>query len=196
MNAEIKNTLQEIGNVIKQLFAEAPAPVEPAAPAAAFSPYQLQDGTAIEVEALEVGKLVKVNGAPAPAGEHILSDGTKIEVDAAGIITEISAPEPEMPAEASAAAPQFNAEEKFAELQSAYDQKFAEQAELINKQNQAFEQHKQEFAKLHGAFKQLIEVVGKLAEAPVAEPVTPAPNNFSTQKQDLASSINSILKNK
>lgn len=63
---------------------------------------KLVDGvTEVEYEKLEPGFplfVVAADGStktPAPAGEHKLEDGTEIEVDAAGIIMEVSAPEVE-----------------------------------------------------------------------------------------------------
>lgn len=63
---------------------------------------KLQDGvTVIEYEKLEPGMpvfVVSEDGStktPAPEGEHVLEDGTVIEVDAQGIIMEISAKEEE-----------------------------------------------------------------------------------------------------
>lgn len=63
-----------------------------------FIDSKLEDGTVIKVDKLEVGGLVEVadadgNYTPAPEGEHILEDGTKVVVDAEGIITEVIAPE-------------------------------------------------------------------------------------------------------
>jgi hypothetical protein len=54
----------------------------------------LADGTVVEVEKLEIGfpvSIVAEDGSltPAPEGEHILEDGTKIKVDANGVIAEI-----------------------------------------------------------------------------------------------------------
>jgi len=51
--------------------------------------YTLEDGTPIEVSALEVGGSVVVGDAPAPVGDHKLSDGTIITVDEMGIIVSI-----------------------------------------------------------------------------------------------------------
>lgn len=56
----------------------------------------LADGTIVEVEKLEVGfpvSIVAEDGSmtPAPEGEHTLEDGTKIKVDANGVIAEIMA---------------------------------------------------------------------------------------------------------
>ena len=64
---------------------------------------KLQDGvTVVEYEKLEVGMPVFIVSAegdvktPAPEGEHVLEDGTIIEVDAQGIIMEISSVESEI----------------------------------------------------------------------------------------------------
>jgi hypothetical protein len=79
-----------------------------------FETAKLKDGTVVEVEKLEVGfpvVIVNEDGSktPAPQGEHVLEDGKCIEVDANGIISEISAPEAE--AEEVAAIPAAMAEE-------------------------------------------------------------------------------------
>lgn len=53
----------------------------------------LEDGTAVTIEPdLSEGAIVTIGGAPAPEGEHTLSDGTLITVDASGVITSITAP--------------------------------------------------------------------------------------------------------
>lgn len=69
---------------------------------------KLVDGvTTIEYERLEPGFPVFViaedgeTKTPAPAGEHKLEDGTEIEVDEAGMIVEVSAPEVEESEEAT-----------------------------------------------------------------------------------------------
>lgn len=67
---------------IKQAFSEMGA-----------TTYKLADGTEIAISLLETGGEVTVNGAPAPAGDHTLEDGTVITVDEAGIILEVKNPE-------------------------------------------------------------------------------------------------------
>jgi len=69
----------------------------------------LSDGTAIEYEKLEPGFPVFIvdaegNQTPAPAGEHVLEDGTTIEVDEAGLIMEVAAPGEEGAEDAAEAA--------------------------------------------------------------------------------------------
>ena len=64
---------------------------------------KLMDGTAVEVERFEVGYpafIVAEDGSktPAPTGEHTISDGTVIEIDENGLISEISTAEEEVEA--------------------------------------------------------------------------------------------------
>jgi hypothetical protein len=76
--------------------------------AAASPTYTLADGTPIEVSELVIGGTVIVGDAPAPAGEHILSDGQTIVVDDKGVITEIrpvAVEAPEIPGVEDMAAP-------------------------------------------------------------------------------------------
>ena len=78
-----------------------------------FESAKLVDGTVLEYERLEPGfgvLIVAADGSksPAPAGEHVLEDGTKIELDEAGLIIEVSAAgeeEAEAESEAGAEAP-------------------------------------------------------------------------------------------
>lgn len=104
-------TPKEILAKIKAMFdapAFTPAAAAPAAavPGAAAAPtpiptptiFKLKDGTEISVmiddpavSALpDVGDMVTVTGAPAPAGDYVLEDGTTLTVDATGAITAVS----------------------------------------------------------------------------------------------------------
>lgn len=65
------------------------APVEPAKPKTA----KLMDGTEVEISEYAPGGVVTIAGAPAPAGDHTLEDGTTITLAEGGVITEIEAPE-------------------------------------------------------------------------------------------------------
>lgn len=187
--SEIKSILKGIGETIKVLLAEQPAPVAPqpeAQPAQKFAGYMLQDGTPIEVESLEPGKVVMINGAPAPAGEHILSDGTKIELDEMGVITEVSAPEIEdVPAPVAApvaqAAPQFDAQARFAEVEAAFSAQISELKAAVDQQNQVINQ--------------LFEAVKQMADLPVAQaPVQPA-QAFESAEDKRAGLVSFLKKN-
>jgi len=85
----------------------------------------LADGTPVKITELAVGGIVTINDQPAPAGEHLLSDGTKIYVGENGAITEIEAPE-EVPA--ALAAEDMGA--KFSAFESVTNEKF--QATKLN----------------------------------------------------------------
>lgn len=90
---------------IKQMFAEAgelpvvqqEEVIPSAEPTESAKEYVLQSGVKVMIDKLEVGGKVAVldeagNMAPAPMGEHILADGTKITVDEAGSIVAIETP--------------------------------------------------------------------------------------------------------
>ena len=87
-----------------------------------FETAKLKDGTIIEVEKLEVGfpvSIVAEDGtkSPAPEGYHELEDGTKVKVDANGMISEIATSEAEVAeGEEVAAIPAAMAEETEVEV--------------------------------------------------------------------------------
>lgn len=112
----------------------------------------LKDGTKVEVTELAVGGIVTIEGVPAPAGEHTLSDGTMIVVGDNGAITEIKPAESEVEVEVSVPAVEdmgakFSAfenstNEKFASYESKfanYEQKFADYETRLNKATQVIE---------------------------------------------------------
>ena len=181
--SELKQILKGIGDTIKVLLAEQPAPVAPVQPEqpAVFADLLLQDGTPIQVESLEPGKVVMINGAPAPAGEHILSDGTKIELDANGVIIEIEAPQPEAPAApVEQAAPAFDADTFRSEIEANFSAQIQGLQAEIAKQNQVINQ--------------LFEAVQKMAEMPVAAPPAPTSNfeEAENPRESLVKFIKSI----
>jgi hypothetical protein len=191
--------VQDTLNKIKALFSEQPAPA-PAAPAAEPAPapaYALADGTAVEIDKLEVGGIVKIAGTPAPEGEHVLQTGEKITTDANGVITEVKAPEaqPEAPAapdEMGAFRSEFEAmkgefqtyKNSFATLQA----EFGAQKETISKQDQAIQG--------------LLKVVETISQVPTAEPVQAPKDAFSRQSaeekqekfKEIASAFESLKK--
>lgn len=169
----IKETLQKI----KALFEEQPMPVDPApAPVEPVAPlemkeYTLADGTAVMIDKLEIGGMVKVGELPAPEGEHKLADGSSITVDAAGMITEIEAAEPvevaPAPVEATKVEPVMMRDERV-------DALIAENKQI-----------KQGFA-------QLVALVEALAETPAAEPLEPTKDRFSAQKEEKSARFKQI----
>ena len=128
---------------------------------------KLKDGTEVEVTELAVGGIVTIKGVPAPAGDHILEDGTKIVLGDNGAIMEIEvAEEPVMEdMNAKFAAFQNATNEKFA----AYENKFAEYEVKLSQANKVIQG--------------LMDISKLLVEAPVAkadEGVKTA-NNFNKE---------------
>lgn len=109
---QISDKAKQIFSDIKALFnpAAPAAPAVPAVPVAASGPvsYTTKEGVEISVtqagDKVAPGDMVTVSGAPAPAGDHTLEDGTVLSVDAGGVVTAVV--EPAAPAEpAEPAAP-------------------------------------------------------------------------------------------
>jgi hypothetical protein len=109
----------------------------------------LMDGTEVTVDKLEVGGMVMIGLEPAPAGEHILADGTKIVLVDNGIIKSITPAEPAIEVED----PSIEIESRFAKIEqstnerfssyeskfAAYEGKFAEYEAKLNKANTVIE---------------------------------------------------------
>lgn len=156
------NTKEVLQSIKKLLFEDAPVaptePTEPAAPAIEeFKEYSLADGTKVKIDKLEVGGKVMVVTADgtevkAPEGEHMLSSGEAIEVDAEGLIYEIKS--------AVAAQPEMM------EVQ----QKMQAQANEIEKLKAVQIELEKKLSNANEAVKQLFSVVEKLADEPGAEP--------------------------
>lgn len=153
------NTKEILQNVKKLLF-EQEMPKQEEAPATTaieeFKEYSLSDGTKVKIDKLEIGGKVMVVTADgtevkAPEGEHMLSSGEAIEVDAEGLIYEIKS--------AVAAQPEMM------EVQ----QKMEAQAKEIENLKAAQTELNQKLANANEAFKQLFSVVEKLADEPGAE---------------------------
>lgn len=160
---------QETINKIKQLF-EAAAPEVVAAPAnpivAEMADYILQDGTKISCDKLEIGGLVTINGTPAPDGEHTLQDGTMIETKD-GLIVEISTPAEETIDE---------------EVTSDLKKQKMEEVEKSTADNTAkIKMIEEALAKQNEAIKSMMELVEKMAMAPVSEPAATVKNQYTAQ---------------
>ena len=166
----IMDNIKDLWNNFKEKFLNDSAnTTQPTAPVQMMET-TLKDGTPVKVDRLEVGGVVMVNDAPAPAGEHELADGTKIVVGEGGVITEIEAAEvaPEMTDYSN----QFAAiDEKF----TAYETKFSEQATQL-------QEFAAKFEKANNTINSLVELVGKIIETPTADSVTGDKSQFNTHK--------------
>lgn len=177
----ITETLEQIRKIV---FNNNPAPAAPVAAAEPEAPatpaYTLADGTPVEIDKLEVGGVVTIQGMPAPEGEIVLADGTKLTVDANGVITAVVAPE--APAEPAAPASEdmaaFRAEfesvktqlsgfaTSFGQLQT----DFATAKETISKQDQAINL--------------LLQAVEQLSKVPSEAPAQTPKGVFARQNAD------------
>ena len=134
--------------------AEAPAAQmaeESAEPIESVKEYVLMSGQKVLIDKLELGGKVMIvdeagQQSPAPVGEHELADGTKIVLDEAGTILEISVPEsdkveeeiiPDAPAEPSAEELMKKKIEEMQkqldEIKMSYDAKLAQQEARFSK---------------------------------------------------------------
>lgn len=178
-------TPKEILTAIKAIFSDQPLP-EPVAPVAPVEPVQLEakeyslaDGTKVMIDKLEIGGVVTVNDAPAPMGEHYLADGSKIELDANGIITSIEAAEPAAPAVEP-------------EIMAA----LVAPTEPVQMRDERVDALQSELTKVKQGFAQLVALVEALAETPAAEPLEPQKTKFGAVqegRQERLSKITSVL---
>jgi hypothetical protein len=189
MNKRMKAT--EIIEKLRVAFAEltgAQPPVPPAPPAPQVFGYKLADGTEIEVSGeVAPGSVVTIQSVPAPAGEHVLEDGTKIEVAEAGVITEVEAPEPAEPA-----APVVDEE-----MKKKMDEMQAAQAAFAKQTSQRIDQLIATNEKYREMFAQMLELTEALAKAPVA-PADPAvqKDQFAAQPKDWAHAASQLVTKK
>jgi len=165
----------EILQKLKEQFAELVA--QPTQTPVAMVSATLEDGTVVEVTALEVGGIVTIEGVPAPVGEHKLSDGTIIVLGENGAIMEIKPKVEEMPTEEMPPMVE-DMGAKFSSLETAtnekfatYETKFAEYESKLNKATQLIEG--------------LMNLTKTLAETPTGTPDVAVKNNFTeTKKKD------------
>lgn len=145
---------------------------------------KLKDGTVVEVTALEVGGIVTIQGVPAPAGEHILEDGTKIVLDDKGVILEIMPAETEVEVEIEAEKKKAKMEEVFSAFETATNQKFASYEAKFAAYENKFSEYETKLNKAYGVIEGLIELTQKLAETPTATPdqAVKVSNNFNEEK--------------
>lgn len=172
----------EIIQRLKEQFAELVN--QPTQTSVAMISATLEDGTAIEVTALEVGGIVTIAGVPAPAGEHKLSDGTVIVVGENGAIVEIKAKVEEMPTdEMPPMVEDMGA--KFSSLENSTKEKFASYEEKFASYETKFAEYESKLTKATQMIEGLINLTKTLAETPTGAPDLAVKNNFvETKKKD------------
>ena len=137
--------------------------------------YSLMDGTKVMIDKLEVGGTVVLSdGNAAPQGEHILADGTSIQVDEAGVIIEIASPAEDMqPEEMPVEEMKNKMDELAAEFQAKVDILNFEKEELQTKLKDLTEKTTQ-------GFSQVLSLIEDMAKVPSADPIA-KPNSFKYQ---------------
>ena len=169
-----KEILEKLKLTFNELVKSAEVPAMPAPETAPemVEPIKakLKDGTEVEITELGVGGVVTISGQPAPAGDHILEDGTVITVGENGVITALTPVAPmteDMSAKFSAFESATN--QKF----SAYEAKFADYEARLGKATKVIEG--------------LLSLTQTLAEQPTGtpDPIVSQPNNFNqTEKRE------------
>jgi hypothetical protein len=175
----------EILQKLKEQFAELVA--QPMQTPVKMISATLEDGTAIEVTALEIGGIVTIAGVPAPAGDHKLSDGTLIVVGENGAIMEIESAKNEIPEDA--VMPPMDApmdmSAKFSSLETATNEKFASYESKFADYETKFAQYESKLNKATQLIEGLMNLTKTLAETPTGTPDVAVKNNFTeTKKKD------------
>jgi hypothetical protein len=167
--------------------------------------WKLKDGTAIQTTdpvngddgKLDVGDAVMITGAdgsatPAPDGDLVLEDGTKISV-AGGLIVNVEAPSSEEGGKAGDAqmSADFKAEyEKTIKILS--DRLTAIESKLSDA-NKTIEAHKQEMAKAKEIHKSTFTLVEALADLPAEKPVEKKPTIILNDEDKRMSAFSKTL---
>ena len=143
----------------------------------------LQDGTEIEVTELAVGGIVTIAGTPAPAGEHILSDGSIIVLGENGVIMEIKPPAAAEPVDAPVA-DDMNA--RFSAFESATNEKFAAY-------ESKFAAYEAKLAKANQVIEGLLNLTQTLAETPTGTPDASVKTTNSFQDEPKKKSLDILF---
>jgi spore coat protein CotH len=169
---QAKEIIEKLKLTFNELVGQ-PAPV-------ALMEATLEDGTVVKVTEMAIGGIVTINDQPAPAGEHKLSDGTKIVLGENGVIMEIEAPEqaPEAPAVEDMGA-------KFSAFESVTNEKFTSYEAKFASYETRFADYEVKLSKATTIIEGLINLTKELSEAPtgVVDPAANVVNNFKEEKK-------------
>lgn len=163
---------------------------EPTQPENKFMDAKLKDGTAIQVDKLEVGGVVMIGDAPAPAGEHELEDGTYIVVGEGGVITEVKAPEMEEMKKPTDYSSEFTA---INEKLTKYETDFASHVQAFSAMAQEFASTKEAFNAAQNKLNELVNLVAKIVETPTEDSKV-EPEKFNSQKPSRKDTIEKFIK--
>jgi hypothetical protein len=170
------NAKQAIDKIKKLLFTE---DTKDGSTPAGDTTYTLKDGTVIKLsDGLQAGSQVLISGAdgdtPAPDGELELSDGTTISITG-GLITDVETPSQEVDDQDGGETPDQTQFKAIGSLET----KIAS----IEKEINAF---RKSLSSQALGQKEILDLVGKLADLPAGEPASKPKNVFAEQrsKQD------------
>jgi hypothetical protein len=141
----------------------------------------LMDGTEVTVDKLEVGGMVMIGLEPAPAGEHILADGTKIVLVDNGIIESITPAEPAIEVED----PSIEIESRFAKIEQSTNERFSSYESKFASYEGKFAEYEAKLNKANTVIEGLLGLTQLLVEQPTATADAAASNGAAKfAKQD------------
>jgi hypothetical protein len=141
----------------------------------------LMDGTEVTVDKLEVGGMVMIGLEPAPAGEHILADGTKIVLVDNGIIESITPAEPVIEVED----PSIEIESRFAKIEQSTNERFSSYESKFASYEGKFAEYEAKLNKANTVIEGLLGLTQLLVEQPTATADAAASNGAAKfAKQD------------
>jgi hypothetical protein len=190
---KVKSLFGKLGEIAKQYF-EAPTEEEPKT-SVEMTEATLKDGTKIKVsgDIAQGSKILIVaedgSEMPAPNGEHILDDGSIINVTD-GIIDSV------VPAEGEADDSKVGMEEEFSKLKVSYSELEAKYKSLLESSETKFKEIdslKQDFAKMKNVQKATYDVIESIAGMPAEETKVEEKPNYNFKKQ---STLDAIIKAK
>lgn len=135
-----------------------PAPAEPQK----FAEYKLKSGAVVNIDKVEVGGSVTLNGEPAPNGEHEFEDGTKIVVSG-GLITDVK--------KAEAVEIEVDAMKKLPGMFINMEHNFATSKNEIAVLKLSIDEQKKVIAKQSETLKQMFQLVETIANSSIQAPV-------------------------
>lgn len=157
-----------IGKFKKDFFdvppvpAPTPTPAPVPDPANKFADYMTKDGKTVSIDKMEVGGIMQMAGAPCPAGEYELQDGTKVTVGEGGVISAVT------PVQMAAAITMEQVNAAIAQAIEAYKATTVQATTQIETKLTAAEAT---VAKQTSTIKELFVIVEQIAELPTGAPV-------------------------
>lgn len=163
-NKQAKTILEKMKLLFNDLVSPVAAAVPPVDPAPA-NEYELKDGGKVQIDKLEVGGIVVIDGNPSLPGDLELADGTKITVADNGVISAITLGTGQEPAEP--ATEDMGA--KFASFETLTNEKFASYESKFAAYEGRFADYEAKLSKYKEMIEQLLQFGKLMVEAPQAQ---------------------------